>query len=125
MTYNLAVVDIRVYELQAEVYKALANPTRLMIISSLGEGERTVSEIVKELNLSKSNVSQHLNYMKSVGLVCSRKEGRKVYYYISDKRILKAIELVKQALFERFLRCSRIISEEELTDILIKVGYRD
>ena len=125
MTYNLTVADTRVYELQAEVYKALANPTRLMIISSLGEGERTVSEIVKELNLSKSNVSQHLNYMKSVGLVCSRKEGRKVYYYISDKRILKAIELVKQALFERFLRCSRIISEEELTDILIKVGYRD
>ncbi len=113
-------MDTKVYELQAQIYKALANPTRLMIISSLGEGEKTVGELVKDLSLSKSNVSQHLNYMKAIGLVCSRKEGKRVYYYVSDKRILKAIESVRQILFERFLRCSKIISEEELMEILTK-----
>ncbi len=114
--------DERVYELQAEVYKALSNPTRLMILSCLGEGEKTVSEIVSCLKLSKSNVSQHLGYMKAIGLLCSRKEGRKVYYYVSDKRLLKAMESIKQVLFERFLRCSKVISEEDLTNILAKAG---
>ena len=113
--------DTRVYELQAEVYKALSNPTRLMIISCLGEGEKTVSEVVECLGLSKSNVSQHLSYMKAIGLVCSRKEGRKVYYYVSDKRLLKAIESIKQVLFERFLVCSRAISQEELSRLVAEI----
>jgi len=114
--------DRKVFELQAEVYKVLSNPTRLMILGFLGDSEKTVSEIVEGLGLSKSNVSQHLNYMKTVGLLCSRKDGRKVYYYVSDKRLLKAIELMKKVLFERFVRCGQIISQEELSQILKPVG---
>ncbi len=113
--------DKRVYELQAEVYKALSNPTRLMIIGCLGEREKTVSEVVECLGLSKSNISQHLSYMKAIGLVCSRKEGRKVYYYVSDKRLLKAIESIKQVLFERFLVCSRAMSPEELSKLVTNI----
>ncbi len=104
----------RVYELQAEVYKILSNPTRLMIIDCLRGRERTVTEIVRCLKQNKSNVSQHLNYMKSVGVLCSRKEGKQVYYYISDDRLLKAMELVKKVLFERYIKCGQIINEEEV-----------
>jgi len=113
--------DIKVYELQAEVYSVLSNPTRLMIIDCLGSSEKTVSEIVDCLGLSKSNVSQHLNYMKAVGLLCSRKEGRKVYYYLSDRRLLKAMAEIKKVLFERFVRCGKVISGEELDRLLKEV----
>ena len=110
--------DPRVYELQAEVYRVLSNPTRLMIIDCIGDSEKTVSEIVECLGLSKSNVSQHLNLMRTVGLLCSRKEGRRVYYYLSDRRLLKAMADIKKVLFERFVRCGRVISGEELERLL-------
>ncbi len=110
--------DQRVYELQAEVYKVLSNPVRLMIIDCLGHEEKTVSEIVECLGLSKSNVSQHLNYMKSVGILCSRKEGRRVKYYISDKRLLRSIEAIRKVLFERFVKCGQILSPAQLEDLL-------
>jgi ArsR family transcriptional regulator len=110
--------DTRVYELQAEVYKVLSNPVRLMIIDCLREGEKTVTEIVECLGLSKSNVSQHLNYMKAVGILCSTKEGRKVKYYISDRRLLNSIDGIRKVLFERFVRCGQIISSSQLEELL-------
>ncbi len=110
--------DRKVYELQAEVYKVLANPVRLMIIECIGKSDRTVTEIVECLGLSKSNVSQHLNYMRAVGILCSRKAGRKVYYHLSDPRLLKALEDIKKVLFERFVRCGQVISSEELEELL-------
>jgi len=114
--------NTRVYELQAEVYRALANPTRLMIIDCIGHKEKTVSEVVECLNLTKSNASQHLKYMRAIGILCSRKEGRRVYYYVSDKRLLRAIDLIKKVLFERFVRCSNVISEEDLNRLLAGTG---
>ncbi len=93
-----------VYELQAGVYKLLANPTRLMIIDCLRDKEKTVSEIVECIGMSKSNVSQHLNYMKTIGILCSRKEGKKVYYSLSDERLLQAVESIRSVLFERVAR---------------------
>ncbi len=110
--------DKLVYELQAEVYKVLSNPTRLMIIECIGRGEKTVGEIVSCLGLTKSNASQHLNYMRAVGVLCSRKEGKSVYYYVSDHRLLSAIEDIKKVLFERFVRCGQIISSVELDRLL-------
>jgi len=112
----------RVYELQAEVYKILSNPTRLMILDCLRGKEKTVGEIVKCLNQNKSNVSQHLNYMKAVGVLCSRKEGKKVYYYISDERLLRAMDMIKRVLFERFVQCGRMINGEEVTRLFGRRG---
>jgi len=114
--------DRKVYELQAEVYKILSNPTRLMIIDCLRGRERTVTEIVKCLKQNKSNISQHLNYMKAVGVLCSRKEGKRVYYHISDDRLLRAMELIRKVLFERFVKCGQIINEEDLALFLNRRG---
>ncbi len=102
----------RSYELQAEVYKVLSNPVRLMIMECLREGEKTVSDIATCLKLGKSGISQHLSYMKAVGVLCSRKEGKKVYYYVSDRRIFEALDLFKKVLFERFIKCSQIMDKK-------------
>ncbi len=110
--------DKKVYELLTAVYKALANPTRLAIIDLIGEGEKTVSCIAKSLGLSKSNVSQHLNYMKAVGLLCSRKSGKNTFYYLSDKEIARVTKIMKELTLRRFARCGQIISEEELEHLV-------
>jgi DNA-binding transcriptional ArsR family regulator len=68
------------YKLKAAVIKALANPTRLMIIDCLRSGEKTVSEIVETIQDEQSNVSKNLGILKGNGLIKDRKVGLNVYY---------------------------------------------
>ncbi len=64
--------------------KAIAHPSRLLILCSLTSGELTVGDIVKRVDLSQSAVSQHLSKMKASGMLEDRREGNQVYYRLSD-----------------------------------------
>jgi len=59
---------------EAEIFKALAHPTRVQILHLLKEGERCVCEIVPSLDLEQPNVSRHLYVLKKEGILSSRKE---------------------------------------------------
>lgn len=71
------------YKLKTNIIKALANPTRLMIIDCLREGEKCVYEIVNQLKEEQSNISKNLGILKSNGLIKDRKEGLNVYYRLN------------------------------------------
>jgi len=68
------------YKLKTDVVKALANPTRLMIVDCLRNGEKSVSEIIETLEEEQSNISKSLGILKAHGLIKDRKEGLNVYY---------------------------------------------
>ena len=68
------------YKLKTEIIKALANPTRLMIVDCLRNGEKTVSEIIEITGEEQSNVSKSLGILKSNGLIKDRKIGLNVFY---------------------------------------------
>ena len=93
-----ASLDPRGYELQADLIRVLANPKRLMIVSFLGEGSRTVSEIANRLNLSLQNTSQHLRLMRDSSIVRAQREGREVRYTLTSPVFSEACRLVRQAL---------------------------
>lgn len=76
-------MDKEFYKLKTNVIKALANPTRLMIIDYLREGEKCVCEIVERLNEEQSNISKSLGILKANGLIKDRKEGLNVYYRLN------------------------------------------
>ena len=72
----------------AEHFKGLSEPTRLRMLNLLFQGELCGCDIQYVLELSQSNVSRHLNYLKRVGLVLDRREGYRVFYKLagaSDK----------------------------------------
>lgn len=60
--------------------KALANPTRLLIVDLLATGEKNVSEIIELTGEEQSNISKCLAVLKSNGIVEARKDGMNVYY---------------------------------------------
>jgi len=68
------------YKLKTTIIKAIANPTRLMIIDCLRSGEKTVSEIIEQTQDEQSNISKNLGILKSNGLIKDRKVGLNVYY---------------------------------------------
>ncbi len=68
------------YKARARVAKAMAHPSRLLILEALQEGERCVCELTELVGADQSTVSKHLAVLKQVGLVADRKEGTMTYY---------------------------------------------
>jgi DNA-binding transcriptional ArsR family regulator len=80
----------------ADIIKALADPTRLKIVYLLKNGELCVCEIMAALDKPQPTVSHHLNILKNAGLLKWRKEGVWIHYRLSKMKILDNIdELLK------------------------------
>jgi DNA-binding transcriptional ArsR family regulator len=92
--------DKSIYELQSGVCKALANPVRIEIIAVLNNGELNFGEIQKNLDVSKSNLSQHLSVMVSNGLLAQRKEGTSSYFRLSSDKVALACGIMRELLIE-------------------------
>ncbi|MBW6485198.1 MAG: metalloregulator ArsR/SmtB family transcription factor [Syntrophobacterales bacterium] len=88
----------RIYELQANICKALSNPNRLEIINKLKEKELSAAELMEKTGLGKSRFSQYMGGLKATGLVLSRREGVTVYYRISNIKIIEACSLMREVL---------------------------
>lgn len=82
-------------ERTARCLKAMAHPTRLMIIQLLSESEQSVGILEKLLGISQANLSQHLNLMKDKELLTSRRAGNQVYYRLRDNRLMGLMALMQ------------------------------
>lgn len=97
-------VDDRLFELHARVCKTLANPWRLKLIWLLQDGERSLRDLVAAMGIPLANVSQHLNIMKTEGVVEVRREGSRSYYRLPNRKIVKAFMLMREVLQDRLGR---------------------
>ncbi len=88
------------YEVMSEVFKAIAHPTRLLIIEELGKPKRCVSEITEMVGADTSTVSKHLALMKSAGIISNEKLGNQVFYSLRVSCILNFINCVESAIEE-------------------------
>ncbi len=102
--------NIQIYELQAEICRSLADPKRLMMISALSDGEKSVGELGTALGLRQANVSQHLAVLRSTGLVNTRREGVTVYYSLRSPKIAQACGLVHEVLMDSLEKNRALIS---------------
>lgn len=105
-------------EQQAELLKALGHPARLRIVQLLAEaaeavnvteatearnfdppespGEKCVCEIIPALGMEQSNVSKHLAVLRERGIVGVRREGTRMFYRLTDSRILAILQLARE-----------------------------
>jgi len=91
-------MDREVYKQKATIIKAMAHPSRLMMIDALAEGERCVCELQQLVGADLSTVSKHLSVMKSAGIVTDRKEGLKVFYRLRVPCVLRFFDCVEAVL---------------------------
>jgi chemotaxis signal transduction protein/DNA-binding transcriptional ArsR family regulator len=75
----------------AKVFRGLGDPTRLRLLAALGDGSRTVGQLVDELDVPQPRVSSHLAALRWCGFVTSRREHRSVHYRLADPRVLQLV----------------------------------
>lgn len=80
---------------KAEVFQALAHPTRIHIIETLAEGELSVGAIQECVKVEPANLSQHLSVLRHKHLVITRKEGNQVLYSVRDPLLIEALEIMR------------------------------
>lgn len=107
---------IEIFELQADVCLALANPRRLQILNLLKEGERSVGELLEKMEINKANLSQHLSILKQKGLLVWRRQGTAVYYRLASPRITEACSIMRDVLLETLRDKERI--SRSMRDVL-------
>jgi len=106
-----AKIDMRIYEMQAEVSKTLAHPIRLAILHSLRDREKTVNELVEIIGVSQSNLSQHLAIMRQKQILETRRQGSNVYYRVSNPDINKACDMVRAVLLDQLRQKQELASK--------------
>jgi DNA-binding transcriptional ArsR family regulator len=90
-------VDSQYVELAAEVFRLLADPTRIRLVLALRGGELPVHRLAELVGKSPTAVSQHLAKLRWGRLVLTRQEGNKVFYRLADQH---ARTLVAEAVFQ-------------------------
>lgn len=103
-----ASVRNEIYELHARLCKALADPKRLLIINALRDGQKSVGELTTELELSQSNVSQHLAVLRERGVVSASRDGNNVFYSLKDTRVVEALDLLRSVMASQLDRRSEL-----------------
>jgi|SRR3989338_3926038 len=89
------------YKIHAEHCKVFSNPIRLEILNLLRGRELSVSDLIGKTRLSQANISQHLSIMKSKGIVSSDRKGKHIQYKLTNPKIIKAFDIIREILAER------------------------
>ena len=101
------------FELQADLCKALAHPIRMEIIHLLRKEEQCFAKILETTGCLKSNLSQHLKIMTKKGILKVRKDGQCRYFSLSSKKVAEACQLRQEVLFQNIQDQQKIIKNLE------------
>lgn len=83
------------YDENAELLKALSNPTRLKIICLLSENKCNVVSIEASLGIKQSNISRQLFVLKSAGIVKGEREGNEIFYEIINEKVIQLVNCLE------------------------------
>ena len=102
-----------IFGLHAAVCGTLSNATRLKILALLAKQERSVGEMAGMIEVSSSNLSQHLAVLSAHHLVVARKQARTVFYSLADRRIIQACSLIRSVLLDQMRMRGQVARETD------------
>lgn len=86
------------YKLKGEFFKTLGHPARVRILELLADHDRSVGELLPEVGLESSNLSQQLGVLRRAGVVTTRKDGNAVIYSIASPDIAELLAMARRVL---------------------------
>ena len=95
-------MEREIYEIRAKIFKALAHPSRLMIVDALQEGAKPVGDLVALIGAEYATVSRHLAQLKDAGIIAEdHKEKNQVFYRLEVTCISGFFTCVTEVLLNR------------------------
>lgn len=94
----------------ARIGKALSNGNRLELLEFLAQGERSVEQLADISGLSTANTSQHLQQLRQVNLVKTRKAGQHVFYQLADDKVVMLLNVLRDVAEENLADVDRLIA---------------
>lgn len=91
----------QLYRLQADLCQALADPTRLKLLSLLGERPQAVKDLIEATGERQAKISQHLAIMRQRGIVRTQRIGTEIHYSLANPRILEACRITREILLQQ------------------------
>lgn len=85
---------LRVFK--ADIFQALAHPTRVAIVEALRDGEMSAGGLLAQIAVEPANLSQHLAVLRTKQIVVSRKSGNQVYYTLRNPVLVEVLDLLKR-----------------------------
>ena len=82
-------------EARANILKAMAHPTRLLILEELSDGKHSVGELTEKIGADISTVSKHLSVLKSAGIIHDERKGTSIFYHLSCPCVLSFYKCVE------------------------------
>ena len=98
---------------KAQVFQALAHPTRIAIIEALRDGELPAGRLLDLLQVEQANLSQHLAVLRSKQVLVNRKVGNQVFYAVRDPVLIQVLDLLRQYFFSHLNETLAMLGELE------------
>ena len=102
-------LETEVLQLHAEICAGLADPSRIMILYSLSEGPRNVTEICTALSIPQPSISRHLKILRERRMVIAERQGTVIKYSLADKRLIEALDLLRAVLRDGIAKRAELI----------------
>ena len=83
-------------QFKADIFQALAHPTRIAIVEQLRDGELSAGAIIERLGLEQANASQHFAVLRAKNIVINRKEANQVFYSLRDPLLIEVLDLMRR-----------------------------
>jgi DNA-binding transcriptional ArsR family regulator len=96
---------------KAQIFHALAHPTRIAVVDALRDGEMTAGALQTKLGVEQANLSQHLAVLRSARVVATERAGNQVIYALRDPVLTKVLDLLKQYFYAHLHETRAMLGE--------------
>ena len=110
IVYSLAE---EITQLHAEICSALADSRRILLLYAISDEPRNVSELTEYIGISQPAASRHLKILRDRGLVIAVRQGPSMEYYLSDERLIEALNMIRDILSDRLTYQARLIEDSK------------
>jgi ArsR family transcriptional regulator len=107
--------DLRRFK--AEIFQALAHPTRIAMVEILRNGEMSAGQITEELGLEQANASQHFAVLRNKQIVISRKEGNLAIYSLRDPVLTEVLDVLKRYFYSQLSQTKSMLKAMQMEKV--------
>ncbi len=103
-------LEAEITQLHAEICGGLADPNRIMILYTLSQSPRNVTELCNELDMPQSLVSRHLKILRERGMVKSERHGTVILYSLGNEKLIQALDLLRAVMHENIAKRAELVN---------------